>query len=160
MRRLATPADLEAVYAIYMHASVVPFLGFDPMPLKEFRAVYDELLSTRSFYIFESEGVLAGFYEVSRQPGRAAHVAQLGTVALAPALAGRGLGRAMLEEAIARLRAAGVIRVELLVEADNARALGFYRKLGFELEGRMRRAYKRAGEAQYVDELVMTRFLD
>lgn len=32
--RLATAEDLEAVHAIYMHEDVVPFLGFDPMPLR------------------------------------------------------------------------------------------------------------------------------
>ena len=65
----------------------------------------------------------------------------------------------MVNEAIECLRQDGVSRVELLVEADNPRALAFYRKLGFEQEGRLRAAYKRAHQAEYVDEILMARLL-
>jgi putative acetyltransferase len=58
------------------------------------------------------------------------------------------------------MRAVGVLRVELMVEEDNARGIAFYRKLGFEHEGRLRGAYKRASQSGYVDELLMARWLD
>ena len=61
--------------------------------------------------------------------------------------------------AIESMRAEGVLRVELTLEADNQRALAFYLKRGFEQEGRLRKAYKRAGEPGYLDELVMSRWL-
>jgi RimJ/RimL family protein N-acetyltransferase len=35
--------------------------------------------------------------------------------------------------------------------------LAFYRKLEFEQEGRLRAAYKRANQTDYVDELLMAR---
>jgi RimJ/RimL family protein N-acetyltransferase len=44
------------------------------------------------------------------------------------------------------------------VEADNPRGIAFYRKLGFEREGVQRRAYKRAAESAYVDEVMMVKF--
>lgn len=40
MRRLATPEDIDAVFALYMHEKVVRFLGYDPMPIEDFRAIY------------------------------------------------------------------------------------------------------------------------
>ena len=46
-----------------------------------------------------------------------------------------------------------------MLEADNPRALSFYRKLGFQLEGTMRSAYKRASDTHYVDELLMAMLL-
>ena len=49
---------------------------------------------------------------------------------------------------------------ELQAEADNARGLAFYRKMGFEQEGVQRRAYRRAGESADFDEILMVRFLD
>ena len=45
---------------------------------------------------------------------------------------GRGLGRELLRWAVARCRAKGAVRVELAVEARNERALGIYRRDGFE----------------------------
>jgi RimJ/RimL family protein N-acetyltransferase len=65
----------------------------------------------------------------------------------------------MISEAIRRLKDAGVLRVELTVEADNPRAFAFYKKLGFVLEGTQRSAYKRADQEKYIDELFLAKFL-
>lgn len=159
MHRLARLDDLDAVHALYMHESVVPFLGFDPMSRADFVAVMAALVESRSFYVVELDGRIQGFYRTTRHEGRARHAAYLGTLAVAPQAHGTGLARAIVEEAIARLHAEGVLRIELMLEADNPRALKFYRKLGFELEGTLRAAYKRAGEAHYTDEYLMAKLL-
>ena len=65
-----------------------------------------------------------------------------------------------LPEAIDALTAAGVKRIELFAESDNAPALRFYEKLGFEREGTLRKFYKRAGDADYIDEHVMALLVD
>jgi putative acetyltransferase len=159
MRRLAAPGDFEAIYSIYMHAEVIPFLGFDPMPREDFKAVYEALLASQCFYVFEVAGRVQGFYKAVRQEGRAAHVAYLATLAIAPHAKGGGLARAMVEDAIARLRQEGVSRIELTVEVDNPRGIAFYKKLGFEHEGTLRAAYKRASDHDYVDQLFMALLL-
>lgn len=64
----------------------------------------------------------------------------------------------MLQDVLTRLERSGVLRFELQVEADNPRGIAFYRKLGFEREGVQRRAYKRAAEPAYVDEVMMVKF--
>jgi len=46
-------------------------------------------------------------------------------------------------------------RVELIVHADNAAAIGLYRKIGIELEGTLRR-YMRVG-TEFQDALMMAR---
>ena len=160
MRRPASDADLERVFAIYMHPTVVPFLGYDPMPLADFRPIYEALLRSGEFFVVEDEGEVVGFYRVTRHPGRARHGALLATLAVSPAAQGRGVARRMVEDAIAHLRADGVTRVELSVESDNPRAIAFYQRLGFEREGVLRRAYRRAGEAHPVDEILMARLFD
>lgn len=154
MRRLVNPSDFNRVYDIYMHAAVVPYLGFDPMPREAFGKVFDPLLESGCFYVFEVEGEVMGFYKAQRHLGRAAHVAYLGTLAVAPEAQGRGVAGAMLRDALARLLSAGVTRVELTVEADNPRAIAFYERLGFVHEGTQRAAYKRASDEDYVDELM------
>ncbi|MGJ3702444.1 GNAT family N-acetyltransferase [Variovorax sp. AFSI2.2] len=160
MRRLATPQDIEAVFSIYMHEKVVPFLGYDPMPLDEFRPIYRELVESRSFFIYEAEGRVAGFYRATRYPGRVSHVACFGTLAVDPSLHGKGIAHAMVSDGIARLVAEGVKRIELYVESDNAPGLRFYEKLGFEREGTLRKFYKRAGEADYIDDHLLALLID
>jgi RimJ/RimL family protein N-acetyltransferase len=155
MLRLATPPDRDAVYEIYMHPQVVPYLGYDPMSYEDFGPLFQELLECRSFYVLEREGSVAGFCRVTRQPGRASHVAYLGTLAVGPRWHGTGVARELMERIIDMLRAQGVLRVELMLETDNPRALAFYRKLGFEQEGVMRAAYKRASDPHYTDEIFM-----
>lgn len=159
MLRLAQPADLDAVYAIYMHPDVVPFLGYDPMPLADFRPIFQELVDCRAFYILERDGEVAGFCRTTRQPGRASHVVSLGTLAVSPRWRGSGLARELIEQIVAMLSAQGVLRLELMLETDNPRAFAFYKKLGFVQEGLMRAAYKRAGDPYYMDEIFMARLL-
>lgn len=88
------------------------------------------------------------------------HVACLGTLAVDPALHGQGVARAMVSHAIAQLQAAGVKRIELYAESDNAPALRFYEKLGFVHEGTLRKFYKRAGDAHYIDDHLMALLID
>lgn len=159
MHRQASLADLDAVYSIYMDKDVIPYLGFDPMLRADFTKVMDELVASKSFFVVENKGCVQGFYRISRQEGRASHVACLGTFAIAPKAQGTGLARSIVEEAILRLHSEGVTRVELTVEADNPRAISFYGKLGFELEGRLRSAYKRSSDDHYIDELFMAKLL-
>ncbi|WP_395318520.1 GNAT family N-acetyltransferase [Variovorax sp. UC74_104] len=160
MRRLATPEDIDTVFALYMHEKVVPYLGYDPMPLEDFKKIYRQLLDGRDFFVYERDGRIAGFYRASRYPGRVRHVASLGTLAVDPALHGQGIALAMVTDAIERLKADGIKRIELIVESDNAPALRFYEKLGFEREGTLRKFYKRASDAQAIDDHIMALLLD
>ncbi len=154
MRRLVNPADFNRVFDIYMHEAVVPYLGFDPMPREAFSKVFNPLFESGCFYVYEVNGEVMGFYKAQRHLGRAAHVAYLGTLAVAPEAQGCGIAGSMLKDALTRLRSAGVTRVELTVEADNPRAIAFYERLGFIHEGTQRAAYKRASDEDYVDELM------
>ena len=160
MLRPARPDDIEAVHAIYMHASVIPWLAHDPMDLDAFRAVFARLLAAENFFIEERNGAVAGFYRITQYEGRASHVAELGTFAVHPDWQGRGLAREMSAGALAAMKAAGVIRAQLLVEPENARAIAFYARMGFHQESIQRRAYRRSGEPGEIDDIVMVRFLD
>jgi ribosomal protein S18 acetylase RimI-like enzyme len=159
MLRLAQAADLEPVYYIYMHRDVIPYLGYDPMPLAEFRPIFQELVDCRAFHVLERDGEVAGFCRTTRQPGRASHVVYLGTLAVSPRWRGTGLALELMEQIIAMLKSQGILRLELMLEADNPRAFAFYSKLGFVKEGLMRAAYKRESDEHYTDEIFMARLL-
>lgn len=86
---------------------------------------------------------------------RRQHARMLG-IGIAPHWQGRGLGRQL----IARLldwadNWAGVLRVELVVHADNVRAQALYRSMGFVEEGRHRDYALKNG--RFVDALAMAR---
>ena len=56
-------------------------------------------------------------------------------LAVAPAWRGRGVGRALVEFAMAGLRGAGIAKASILVYANNEAALGFWRRLGWAGRG-------------------------
>jgi len=160
MKRRATPADFALVHAIYMHPTVIPFLGHEAKSLEDFEPIFEDLCNRRTFYVYELENSVAGFYHLSRHAGRSSHVAYLGTFAVNPAFHRRGLGTRMLTELIAEVREIGIRRLELIVESDNRKALTLYRKLGFEIEGTLRKFYKRAEDAEYLDDHYMGLLLE
>ena len=159
LRRLATLDDLPAVHAIFMHAEVAPYLSLDPAPVEVFAPWFSVLTATGTFFVVPHDGVVQGFYRVNRYPARARHVAALETLAVAPAMKGKGFALDMIQEAFDCMREDGILRVELMVEEDNPRGIAFYRKLGFEPEGRLKKAFKRSSDAGHVDEILMARWL-
>jgi ribosomal protein S18 acetylase RimI-like enzyme len=70
----------------------------------------------------------------------------------------RGLGKKLMLMTLEAAYTFGLTRVELSVRHDNARALGLYRKVGFEIEGQKRRAVLVDGV--YHDLIVMGLLLD
>jgi RimJ/RimL family protein N-acetyltransferase len=70
---------------------------------------------------------------------------------------GQGVATRLLEAAERWAQSRGVNRLELIVAADNVRAIGLYKKCGYELEGIKRRAWH-VGD-RYVDGHVMAKLL-
>jgi ribosomal protein S18 acetylase RimI-like enzyme len=96
---------------------------------------------------------VVGHLEVSREESPATrHVASLG-MAVAPDWRGRGVGTALLAQAIRWARQVGVEKLALSVYPHNEAALHLYRKFGFREEGRLTGHSKKA--IGYVDEIVM-----
>jgi ribosomal protein S18 acetylase RimI-like enzyme len=58
-------------------------------------------------------------------------------LATSPSLRRRGIGRTMMAEAEARLRALGCPKINLQVRASNPEVVAFYEKLGFQVEERV-----------------------
>ena len=80
-------------------------------------------------------------------------------ICLAPAHQGRGLGSESMRAFMDLLRTSlGIGKVTLRVRADNARAIGCYRGLGFRECGRLR-AHAWFGE-RWIDVVLMEAFLD
>jgi [ribosomal protein S18]-alanine N-acetyltransferase len=89
-------------------------------------------------------GELLGFVLAAREPGA---VANLLLLAVHPAAQGQGLGRALLRDVQRALTLDQVRRVRLEVRLDNARAIDFYRREGFQVDGLEVGVYRDGGDA-------------
>ncbi len=95
-----------------------------------------------------------GLMVPDRSPRRA-HVGELG-LAVHDGWQGHGIGTALVRAAVGLAdRWLNLRRLELTVFADNERAIGLYKKFGFEVEGLLRRYALRDGA--FVDAYLMAR---
>jgi len=83
--------------------------------------------------------------------------AELLTICVDPDAQGAGLGRAMLDRAIADAQQRGAASMFLEVAADNTTARALYHAAGFTLSGQRKGYYRRANGP--VDALVLVRDL-
>jgi ribosomal-protein-alanine N-acetyltransferase len=94
--------------------------------------------------VVDSSGASAAGLLIAR---RATDEAELLTLGVAPAYRCAGLGGALLEAAVARLRSAGARQLFLEVEDGNAAALSLYRAFGAKPVGRRKRYYESGSDA-------------
>ena len=98
---------------------------------------------------------LAGLHQGQPSPRRR-HAASLG-ITIASEAQGRGVGHALMRALLAHADDwAGLLRIELTVYADNARAIALYERHGFVKEGVLRGYGLRAG--RYEDCVTMGRW--
>jgi L-phenylalanine/L-methionine N-acetyltransferase len=104
-------------------------------------------------FVVEDDGRIVARLSLSRDPHQASrHVADLGLM-VAAAYRRRGIGTALLEEAVRWAHESEIRKLELHVFPWNEPALGLYESFGFEREGLRRRHYARDGD--YVDAILM-----
>lgn len=103
--------------------------------------------------VAEEDGCVIGRLSVSRDPHPASrHVADLGLMVAADRRR-RGVGRMLLEAAVAWARGAGVSKLELHVFPWNEAAIGLYESFGFVREGYRKAHFRRDDET--VDAVLM-----
>jgi RimJ/RimL family protein N-acetyltransferase len=104
-------------------------------------------------FVAECPEGIVGRLSVARDPHPAStHVADLGLM-VARSHRGRGIGRALLEQAADWARHVGVSKLELHVFPHNEPAIALYESFGFEREGYRHGHYRREGEL--VDAILM-----
>ena len=109
------------------------------------------------FLVAEVAGEIAGDLGGSGLPfAPSAHVFEFG-MSVGARYRDLGVGSALLEAALAWAGAAGFTKVVLSAFPHNTRAIAFYERHGFTLEGRRARQFCRSG--RYFDELLMGRLV-
>ena len=117
---------------------------------------YRQLLGAQETHCVAVQGPeVLGWCDVVRP---IAHVRQhVGTLGMAVRAShrGQGVGRALIEAALAHAAGRGLTRIELTVHAQNTAAQALYRSVGFEVEGVQRRAW--CIDGQCFDVLAMAK---
>lgn len=95
---------------------------------------------------------------IPEKKSKQAHRWGLAMVYVAPEARGSGAANALMSTAVAFANGAGVLQLELSVNATNARAIRFYERHGFQHTGKIPRGYRIDGG--FADEVLMVRLLD
>jgi RimJ/RimL family protein N-acetyltransferase len=162
--RPAEPSDAAALCRLAEEVGREP--GGWLLTTEMWRAVGDERRYLRAarrhadaaVFVVEDGDAVVGRLSLARDPHPASrHVADLG---LMVALSHRrqGIGRALLDQAVAWARESGVRKLELHVFPWNQPAIGLYESFGFEREGYRKAHYQRSGED--VDAVLMAYRVD
>jgi len=157
--RQATPGDATALVRLAREVGAEPEGWL--ISTTEWRVAGDERRYLRSlrrsrdaavFVADTSEGIV-GRLSVGRDPHPASsHVADLGLM-VAKGHRRRGIGRALLEQAVEWARGAKVSKLELHVFPHNEPAIQLYDAFGFRREGYRQGHYSRDGDV--VDAILM-----
>ncbi|GGX72426.1 GNAT family N-acetyltransferase [Saccharospirillum salsuginis] len=157
--RRAEPSDAKAIKDIYECPNA--YSGTLQLPFPS-NALWEQRLANTpdNFYLYvalvDNETVGHIGFEVSRNVRRR-HVGSFG-MAVKDGVQGHGVGSVLLSTVIDLAdNWLNLKRIELTVFSDNDRAVGLYKKHGFEIEGESKAFAFRNGE--YVDAYHMARVL-
>lgn len=138
--RPSSDADLPAITAIYAHHVLHGTGSFETEPpsIVDMTARRADVLSKGLPYlVVEQDGKIAGFaYGNWFKPRPAYRYSVEDSIYMAPDLQGKGLGRALLAELMARFEAAGIRKVMAIIgDSANTGSVGIHLALGFKQVG-------------------------
>jgi L-amino acid N-acyltransferase YncA len=160
--RPSSADDLPALTAIYgwhvRHGTGT--FEVDPPSLDDMARRRDDVVAKGLPYlVLEEEGSVAGYAYASQfRPRPAYRFCLEDSVYLAPEKAGRGFGRLLLTELLARCEAAGARQMLAVIgDSQNGGSIGVHRALGFDHTGTIRAAGWKFD--RWLDVVVMQRHL-
>ncbi|HUK44753.1 MAG TPA: GNAT family N-acetyltransferase [Gaiellaceae bacterium] len=150
--RPSSPRDEEAL-AVLDRAAWTPFSS--PGPLEEAEPFFNERTSPDDVLVAIEDGEVAGYVRLGRASrfSSSDHVLTVNGIAVDPGRQGRGVGRALIDAAIAEARRRGARRLTLRVFSPNEPARRLYESAGFVVEGVLREEFFLDGA--YVDDIQM-----
>lgn len=160
--RPATPADIPAITAIYAHAVLHGTASFELEPPDEaemaqrFQALVD---AGFPYLVAEAGEGLAGYaYAGAYRPRPAYRWTVEDSIYIAPGQQGRGVGRLLLTELIARCTAQGFRQmIAVIGDAASEGSIRLHAALGFEPAGHLKAVGFKHG--QWRDGILMQRAL-
>ncbi len=160
----AAPADLRRVAEIFAHYVETSVATFETAPPTV--ADWQHRMGTLAglglpFLVARDGGEVAGYaYASPWRPKPAYRHTVEDTVYLDPGMTGRGLGRALLGELLARCAQAGARQVVAVIAdagAESEPSIALHRSLGFTDAGRLTAVGRKQG--RWIDTVLMQRGL-
>jgi ribosomal protein S18 acetylase RimI-like enzyme len=131
-----------------------------PAPVPTDRtSFFRETHELENYLVAEVDGVVSGYVSLHQDiptPSHA-HVREINGLAVAPEAQGHGVGRELVEAAVAAAAKQGATKVTLRVLGPNSGAKRLYERCGFVVEGVLRGEFILDG--QLVDDALMARYL-
>ncbi|MEM8498057.1 MAG: N-acetyltransferase [Pseudomonadota bacterium] len=157
--RKATENDFEAIWPIFHEIVKSGETYAYPIDTTKKEAQRIWLQSPRETFVLERNGkVLATYYIKTTQAGPGSHVCNCGYM-VASSAAGQGLATQLCEHSQIVARELGYKAMQFnFVAESNEGAVHLWKKLGFEIVGRLPRAFRHPSLG-YVDALVMYKWL-
>lgn len=160
--RPSSEADLPAIQAIYAHAVLHGTGTFEtevPDEVEMGRRRAEVLSRSLPYLVAEQDGVVLGYaYANYFRPRLAYRFCVEDSIYLAPEAQGRGVGRLLLAELIARCEAAGSRQMLAVIgDAQNQGSIGLHRALGFQDAGILKSSGWKFG--RWLDVVLMQRQL-
>ncbi|MFO0962495.1 MAG: GNAT family N-acetyltransferase [Phycisphaerales bacterium] len=154
--RLARPEDAPALAAIYNHAVLETTATFDTEPKdaaerQRWLAAHD---AAHPVTVAEVDGRVVGWASLTRWSDRCAYDSTAETsFYVEPASQGRGIGRALLTDLVARARAAGLHALLARITVGSEASVRLHRALGFQPVGTLREVGRKFGKLLDVEML-------
>jgi len=155
IHRLAEAKDFNVVYDLYMDEKANPYLTYDFMSREKFLPIYEAVLKSETLYVVEDDNEIIGTYRLISKSDRQRHTVYIGGFTIRQSLQGRGLGAKILGYIKEVCASMGKIRIELTVDVNNAGAVALYKKMGFAVEGIVKKSYRLSSTNKYYDEYLM-----
>ncbi|AWI82547.1 GNAT family N-acetyltransferase [Alloyangia pacifica] len=130
--RRARPSDLDQIVLIVeaAYSHYIPRMGQKPGPMLD---DYAALIAAERVHVAELDDAVAGVLVLLPQ----ADAMLLDNIAVSPQAQGKGLGRALMDFAEAKARAAGLSRIRLYTNLLMTENLVLYPRLGYRETGRV-----------------------
>ncbi len=160
--RDASPKDLESIWRVFRSVTEekkwIPVLFVAEGEFERLSWFSHHRSGGSVILVAEIGGEVVGHCLVERDDwDAAAHVGNLGIMVIAEHR-GKGVGNAMITEAIIRVREKGFEKICLSTFNTNLNAIKLYKKHKFQIIGVRKRQFKMQGE--YRDEVLMELILD
>jgi len=157
--RAASEEDTNAIWAILEPIIRAGETYPQPRDMDRESALAFWFSSGHEVFVAEDNGEIVGTYFLkANQKGGGAHVANCGYMT-APRATGRGVARAMCAHSLERARERGFRAMQFnFVVSSNERAVRLWRSFGFEIVGRLPKAFEHP-TLGFVDALIMFRQL-
>lgn len=162
MLRAASPADIEAIQAIYAHhvAGGCATFELDAPSIEQMRRRYDALVTEGyPFLVAEAGSQVIGYAYAGAYRERPAyrHTVE-DSIYLSPTVLGQGIGTRLLQALMDECERIGFRQVVAVIgDSANAASIGLHRKAGFSLVGTLRAVGWKHG--RWVDTVLMQRAL-